>query len=159
MRGNKYIFILYNYDDNAILQVPLKDRTAANLTNEWNIAHERSTNNGHTYNLHILDNEISAEFIAVLVKEKINYQLAPPGNHRTNSAERAIYTFKHHLLSGLASCHRNFPIREWDHILNQAKLTLNLLRHSMINPNLCDGGGELLHVELRLRRRATRLTE
>ena len=30
--GTKYIFILYDYDSNAILKEELKDRTAGNLT-------------------------------------------------------------------------------------------------------------------------------
>ena len=94
------------------------------------------THNGHTTQLHVLDNEISKEFAAALKDEKIPYQLAPPGNHRTNAAERAIQTFKHHFLAGLASCHPDFPIREWDRILDQAELTLNLLRNSRVNPTL-----------------------
>ena len=32
LRGNKYIFILYDYDSNAILQEELKDRPASSLT-------------------------------------------------------------------------------------------------------------------------------
>jgi hypothetical protein len=30
-KGNKYIMILYDYDSNAILAQPIKDRTAAEL--------------------------------------------------------------------------------------------------------------------------------
>jgi hypothetical protein len=33
---------------------------------------------------------------AFLTKEKIDYQLVPPGLHRRNAAERAIRTFKNH---------------------------------------------------------------
>ena len=127
---------MYDYDSNAILKEELKDRSASSLTQAWKNAYARLTHNGHKTKLMILDNEISAEFVAALDKEKISYQLAPPGNHRTNAAERAIQTFKHHFLAGLASCHPDFPIREWDRILDQAELTLNLLRNSRVNPSL-----------------------
>lgn len=56
--------------------------------------------------------------------------------HRRNAAEKAIRTMKTHLLSGLATCDKNFPITEWDWLLKQAEITLNLLRNSRINPNL-----------------------
>ena len=41
---------------------------------------------------------------------------------------------KNHLLSGLALCHDDFPIREWDRIKEQTELTINLLRYSRVNP-------------------------
>ena len=62
--------------------------------------------------------------------------MAPPHQHRQNAAENAIKTFKSHLLSGLATCDPHFPISEWDRILPQAELTLNLLRNSRINNKL-----------------------
>ena len=36
----------------------------------------------------------------------------------------------------LASCDPKFPIAEWDRLLDQAELTLNLLRNSRVNPKL-----------------------
>lgn len=56
--------------------------------------------------------------------------------HRANAAERAICTFKAHFLAGLSSCDPNFPISEWDQLLDQAEMTLNLLRTSRCNPKL-----------------------
>lgn len=43
---------------------------------------------------------------------------------------------KSHLLSGLATCHTDFAITEWDGLLSQAELSLNLLRNSRVNPTL-----------------------
>ena len=65
-----------------------------------------------------------------------NYQLAPPHQHRQNAAETAVKTVKKHLLSGLATCHKEFPITEWDRLLPQAELTLNLLRNSRVKTHL-----------------------
>ena len=56
--------------------------------------------------------------------------------YRRNAAERAIQTSKDHLLSGLVACHSQFPITKWDRLLQQAKVTLNLLRTSRVNPKL-----------------------
>lgn len=102
----------------------------------WETSHNRLTHNGHTTDLYVLDNEISAEFKTALKTKELHFQLAPPGNHHTNAAERAIQTFKNHFLSGLATCHSDFPIREWDRLLPQCELTLNLLRNSRVNPSL-----------------------
>ena len=43
---------------------------------------------------------------------------------------------KNHLLAGIATCDLDFPITEWDRLLRQSKLTLNLLHPSRINTNL-----------------------
>ena len=56
--------------------------------------------------------------------------------HRANAAERAIQTFKQHFLSGLATCDKEFPIIEWDCLIEQCEMTLNLLQKSRCNPNL-----------------------
>ena len=87
----------------------------------------------HTW---ILDNEISAEFTAALTLNKATYQLGPPHTHRRNLAERAIQTFKNHFKAGLASVDPNFPLSEWDRLIEQANITLNLLRTARSNPKL-----------------------
>ena len=51
-------------------------------------------------------------------------------------AEHAIRTFKNHFISGLCSVDQNFPVHLWCHLLDQAELTLNMLRTSRINLNL-----------------------
>jgi len=69
-------------------------------------------------------------------KVKTSHQLVPPHNHRANASERAIQTFKNHFKAGLGSVDPDFPMGEWDRLLPQAFLTLNLLRRSRINPKL-----------------------
>jgi hypothetical protein len=71
------------------------------------------------------------------IKEKgIDYQLASPHDHRLNPAERAIQTFKNHLISILHGCDNKFPARLWCQIIPQVIMTLNMLRRSQINPKL-----------------------
>ena len=43
---------------------------------------------------------------------------------------------KGHFKVGLSTVDPNFPIREWDRLINQAEITLNLLRISRANPKL-----------------------
>jgi hypothetical protein len=71
-----------------------------------------------------------------LYQQDITFQLVPPYSHIRNSAERAIRSFKDHLISGLCSTYKSFPMHLWDIILPQAVLTLNMLRTSRINPKL-----------------------
>ena len=84
----------------------------------------------------MLDNETSQELKNAMIKYKTDYQLVPPHTHRANSTERAIQTFKSHFIAGLCSLDPNFPINEWDRLLHQAFLTLNLLRTARANPAL-----------------------
>lgn len=135
-RGNKYLYLVYDYDSNAILVHPLKSRQAAEIRNAWEVLYAKLTQHGHTIKNFILDNEFSNELKRAFNKHNINHQFVPPHMHRANAAERAIRTFKSHFLAGLASCDPLFPIGEWDRLLEQAELTLNLLRTSRCNPHL-----------------------
>jgi hypothetical protein len=83
-----------------------------------------------------LDNEASKLLKDYLYKQEIAFQLFPPYSHRRNSAERAIRSFKDHLIAGLCSTDKAFPMQLWDRILSQAVITLNMLRTSRINPKL-----------------------
>ena len=135
-RGNQYLMIIYDYDSNAILQEPLKNRTASELSRAWTKIHQRLSVGGSTPQLYILDNEFSTELKTTMEKLDVEFQLVPPHIHRRNAAEHAIQSFKHHFLAILATCDPRFPISEWDRLLDQAETTLNLLRNSRINPKL-----------------------
>ena len=56
--------------------------------------------------LYILDNEAGKEFQKEIEKQ-CKMQMVPPDTHRRNIAERAIQTFKNHLISILAGLDRN----------------------------------------------------
>ena len=68
-----------------------------------------------------LDNEASEEYKRS-IKNKWNakYQLMPTHTHQSNTVERAIHTFKAHLLSILAGVAPYFPRNLWDLLLPQA---------------------------------------
>ena len=84
--------------------------------------------------IQVLDNECSQQLKEYMINNNIKYQLAAPGQHRTNAAERAIRTFKNHFIAGLCSTDEHFPLHLWDRLIEQAVITLNLLRGSRLNP-------------------------
>ncbi|KAJ1404830.1 hypothetical protein B484DRAFT_303302, partial [Ochromonadaceae sp. CCMP2298] len=66
----------------------------------------------------------------------LEFQYAPPHNHRANGAERAIQTFKDHFIAKLATCDPEFPLLDWDLLIPQAELTINLLRPCEADPTV-----------------------
>jgi hypothetical protein len=135
-RGYNYVMVLYDYDSNAILTKPLKTRQSSELTKAWTDLHTRLKLNGYAPALHILDNECSDELKKAFSKNNVTFQRVPPHSHRRNAAERAIQTWKNHFSSGLATCDPKFPLTEWDLLMQQADITLNLLRSSRRQPQL-----------------------
>jgi hypothetical protein len=70
--------------------------------------------------------DIKSNYLPGIVQD-ITFQLVPPYSHRRNSAEGAIRSFKDHLIAGLCSTEKSFPMHLWDRILPQAVITLNML--------------------------------
>ena len=135
-RGNHYIFVLYHQDTNSIHTVALPNRKAASIRDAWESIYKKLRFQGHPVHLHILDNECSQDLKDAFQSYQISFQRVPPKEHRANAAERAIRTFKNHFVSILCTVDSQFPLSEWDRLLPQATLTLNLLRSSRIHPSL-----------------------
>jgi hypothetical protein len=134
-KGNKYIMILYDYDSNAILAKPIKDRTAPELLRAFQVMEKELVAQGLKPKLMKLDNKASKLLKTYLHQQNITFQLFPPLSDIRNAAERAIRSFKDHLISGLCSADKSFPMHLWDRLLPQAVITLNMLRTSRINKN------------------------
>ena len=62
--------------------------------------------------------------------------MVPSHSHRLNLAERAIQAWKYYFKARLASVDPNFPLTEWDYLVEQANITLNLLCTAQSNPKL-----------------------
>ena len=84
----------------------------------------------------VLDNECPNKSKAYFRERWMDFQLVPPHLYRNNNIERAIATFKDHLISGLATTDPDFPMHLWDRLIPQAVLTLILLRPARFNPRL-----------------------
>jgi hypothetical protein len=135
-QGNAYIFVLYDFDSNSILATPIKNRTKKSLIAGYKECLRQLTKAGIKPILHRLDNEISKDMIAEIELRQMDYQIASPGDHRLNFAERAIQTFKNHFIAVLHGCDPQFPANQWDRLIPQAVMTLNMVRPSRINPKL-----------------------
>ena len=135
-RGNRYVFILYHYDTNAILAEPIKNRTAGELVAAHDKLVQTLVQRGYSPTLHILDNEVSQTIKQYDTNNKIDYQLVPPNNHRRNIAERAIRTWKNHFVATLCTTNSKFPMHLWCRLIPQATMTLNMLRSCRHNIKL-----------------------
>jgi hypothetical protein len=125
-KGNKYITVLYDNDSNAILAKPIKDRTAPELLKAFQFIEQELVAKGLKPKLMKLDNEASKLLKDYPYQQEIAFQLVPPYSHSRNSAERAIRSFKDHLIAGLCSTDKYFPMHLWDRILPQAVITVKL---------------------------------
>ena len=136
-RGNKYIMVAVELDGNYIDGEPLQSRSAKSLTKAYQAIFQRWKATGVICpNWHILDNEAPEELKQAIRDNKCRVELTPADQHRRNAAERAIQTFKGHFISVLAGVADGFPINQWDELLPQTILTLNLLRQSNVAPNI-----------------------
>ena len=134
--GNNYLMVLYDYDSNSIHAEPMPNRSAKSHHAAYNRAFNRLVKAGLRPVFQMMDNECSATLKQFMDDNNVQLQTTPAGIHRRNSAERAIQTFKNHLISGLCSTDPNFPLHLWDKLIPQSLITLNLLRGSRINTSL-----------------------
>ncbi len=85
---------------------------------------------------HRLDNECSENFKKFIRKTGMIHELEPPNCHQWNMAECAIQTFKNHFVSILSGVDNRFPLSLWCHLVQPAKLTVNLLQQSNVAPKV-----------------------
>jgi hypothetical protein len=135
-QGNAYVLVMYDFDSNSINAVGIKNRKIASLVKGYNELYEDLRKAGINPVLHRLDNETSTELILEIEKKGLDYQIASPGDHRLNHAERAIQTFKNHFIAILYGTDSSFPAKQLDRLIKQAVMTLNMCRPSRINPKL-----------------------
>ena len=109
---------------------PLKNRQAKNIADGWDNIDQQFTTvvlQPHTY---VLDNEVYNTLKKAFERYTDNYQLVPPHSNQASKAERTIQTFKEYLKAGLGTVYPEYPITNWDILLTQAVMTLNMLRDS-----------------------------
>ena len=133
--GNNYIMLAHHVGSNSILVEAFRKKSDIYRIPAYDRIMERLRARGITVELNILDNECSADYISNITnKWKCKHQRVPPDMHRRNIAERMIRTFKSHLIAIIAGVDPLFPMRRWDLLLNQAEITVNLLRTSKLDP-------------------------
>ena len=114
----------------------MKNRSESQMMACYQLIVNRMKKAGMTIKKHILDNEASAAYTALIKENGIVWEFVPPGQHRRNIAERAIQTSKDHFVAILVGVSTNFSMHLWCRLLPQAEFTLNLLRQSINTPNV-----------------------
>jgi hypothetical protein len=135
-QGNSYVMVMYDFDSNTINAVAIKNRKKESLIRGYNDMYEDLRKAEINPVLHRFDNETSKELIKEIENKGLKYQIASPGDHRLNHAETAIQTFKNHFIAILYGRDSGFPAKQWDRLIKQAVMTLNMCRPSQINPKL-----------------------
>lgn len=135
-RGHKHVLVaVFN---NNIHIVPMKDKAGPAYMEAYREAVEH-------FSKHIqgpptvcrIDNEPYTAVRSYLhTTAGMELQFVPPGNHRGLAAERAVRTFKCHLLSTLATADADFDEANWDLLLPHVELCLNILRPDAHNPDI-----------------------
>ena len=137
LHSNQCIFLAYVYDANAILVRPMKTRETPSMLKAFKDIYEHLEAINMQPKLHIMDNECSRKIQNYITTNRdTKIQFVKANSHRFNSAERAIHTFKNYFIAGLCTFHKKIPLLLWCQLLQQAEISLNLLRASRTNPKL-----------------------
>lgn len=135
--GTQYYLVAYEEASNFIHVAPMPDRgnAAYDLATRDILSTFRS--GGNLPPLLRVDNELS-NALADSIQRRFNLTIerAPPQNHRTLRAERAIQTWKNHFIATLCTAPDHFPLTEHDRLLPYSLLTLNLMRESHTRPGI-----------------------
>ena len=114
----------------------MKARTDKEIISVFQGLHENLTTRGLKPNYMWLDNKAQPEFQDLQKEKSIDYQLDPQVMYHINSKERNTSTFKDRFITGIWSTYTDFPMKNWDQLLEQAEITLKFLRPSRLNPRL-----------------------
>ena len=134
LEGNICFLIVYHYDTNAILALPISNFSNESILSAYQQQLERLELKGHKIKLNVMDNQASQVIKKYLTLKQCNNLLIEPNNHRVNTAEQTFQTFKAHFVSALTTTNSKFPLQLWDHLTSQVENTLNMSCLSCINP-------------------------
>ena len=66
---------------------------------------------GHKPTFNAMDNQGTTPLKAYLKRKDCKWQFVEPNNHRVNAAERAIQSYKNHIINELCSADSKYPIQ------------------------------------------------
>ena len=127
---------MYVYDYNEVLTTGMKNRSEKDMIRDFTSLNKDLKIRGINPGFHFMDNEASTALNITMTFMNIRYQLVPPSNHKANNAEIAFQTFENHFIAGLCSVDKYFHLQLWDRLLQEATISLNLIRQSITLPNL-----------------------
>ena len=134
-KGSAYVMILLHEELNYIHAEPMRDRGKKEYLRAFEAGLEYFKLRGIPVTTHRLDNEASGDLLTYCKRPDvaITLQFVPPDCHRANRAERAIRTWKNHFVTHLCLLDPHCPLDLWDKYLEQAEMTLNLVRACGLN--------------------------
>ena len=132
--GNQYLFI--STMDGYIHAEPMASRHHTEYVKAYQKTIDFFRTHGHPISFQRLDNETSSQLERLAQLQKISIQFCPPANHRALHAERAIRTYKNHLIATLSTTAPDFPLNLWDKLLPQIEICLNHLLPYKPNPTV-----------------------
>ena len=135
-RGNNHLFVLYDYDSNCIRIRPMKSRADSKFIRFFTDLHGHLLARGLKPEYMRLYNEASPDFQIELKVKNIDVQLAPPRNVSPQCSGTGNQHIKDHFIAVLCSTDPDLPIQNWDRLVEQVEITLNLLLPSRLNPKL-----------------------
>jgi hypothetical protein len=103
----QYVFVAYIYNLNAIHVRAMPSKTDGAMIAAFTDILADLNARGFSPMLKVMDNECSKAIKAHIQSNHMDIHLVPPHNHRVNTAERMIATFKEHFISALTTVNRN----------------------------------------------------
>ena len=127
---------MYEYDYNVTLMIATKNRSDKEMIQDFTEFTTYLKSRRLNLGSHFMENEASTALKIAMITMYIKYQLFPPSNHREKNAERSIQTFKKIFIAVLCSVDKKFHLQLWDILLQQATISLDLIRKPVIYPHL-----------------------
>jgi hypothetical protein len=130
LEGNVCYLIIYHYEFNAILGLPISGFDDNTVFAAYKTQFEFLESKGYKIKINVMGNQCTKQIKKFLTDKDCELMLVEPHNHRVNAAESAIQMFKDHFISALATTDSKFPLQLWDRLTSQVKTTLNLMQAS-----------------------------
>ena len=109
----------------------LKDNTIIKAIEEL---FNNLTAKSHKPTINVTVNQATKLIKAFLKIQNCRWKCVEPINHRVNAVERAVQTYKHHVIGRLCSINSKWLLQLRDQLAEQAMITLNIICTSRINP-------------------------
>ena len=131
-----YQYFLLSYWNNYLHLEAMSSRSKNEYARAFKATYEFFHLHGARPRVQRLDNETSqvVEKQLLTVVDKVDY--VAPANHRANKAERGIRDAKNHLIATFCGADPSYPAAELDRFLEQAEITLNILRPYRPRPEI-----------------------
>lgn len=106
LSSKQYYYVPYDYNSNYTNARAVKDLKDETIGTAFNGVFEEIEQKWHKPTLNITDNQAVTPLKQYMASKDCRWKFVEPSNHRVNAAERAIQTFKNHIISGMCSTAR-----------------------------------------------------